>query len=326
MLKDDESLYVYGDQLLQSNQEDIVNGLNDSVVAKVNGNKVEKISYNDYGNTKDIKKGKGYNGETLDETGLIYLRARYYDPSISRFIQIDNNYAGDKDVVASQNRYLYSLSNPYKYVDRDGNKAKKKKTSVINSAVEKMRTDKVVEVSMQRNGDTTVYTTRYQSGKTTTRIETKKPVAPSVSGGGKAKPILKGVVDTIRTKDVKLFTKEIPKVECTNIRQQQAGTLAGAGADFVDGFINFFVKLPENIDNAYKSLQPIRSNLSAGLASVLKDENIWKTLKQNLQSVKYDTIFNLLSSNDFDEFAKNMDIRMLVMHWGTLQEKQYLCI
>ncbi|MDF9825867.1 RHS repeat-associated core domain-containing protein, partial [Breznakia sp. PM6-1] len=56
-----------------------------------------------------------------EETGLIYLRARYYDPSIGNFIQIDNNYAGEKEDVGTQNRYNYTLSNPYKYVDRDGN-------------------------------------------------------------------------------------------------------------------------------------------------------------------------------------------------------------
>ncbi len=303
VLKDDTSLYVYGEQLLQSDQYDIVNGLNDSVVAKIDGNKIEKISYNDYGNTRDIKKGKGYNGETLDETGLIYLRARYYDPTISRFIQIDNNYAGDKDIVSSQNRYVYSLSNPYKYVDRDGNKAKKKNTSVINRAVEKIKTDKVVEVSTQRNGDTMIYTTRYQSGRIATRVETKKPVAPSVPRGGQSKPILKGAVDKVRKKDVKLFIKDKPKVECFS-RKQQEGTVAGAVADFMDGFINYVANIPENIDNLYKQLQPIRNNLSVGLAGMLKSESTWETLRQNIQSIKFDTIFNLLSSNDFDEFAK----------------------
>ena len=40
-----------------------------------------------------------------------------------RFIQIDTNYAGEKEVVTSQNRYTYALNNPYKYEDRDGNKS-----------------------------------------------------------------------------------------------------------------------------------------------------------------------------------------------------------
>ena len=41
------------------------------------------------GNSNDVKKGFGYNGEKLDESGNIYLRARYYDPRIGQFVQID---------------------------------------------------------------------------------------------------------------------------------------------------------------------------------------------------------------------------------------------
>lgn len=32
---------------------------------------------------KNIIQGFGYNEEQLDSSGLIYLRARYYDPSIA---------------------------------------------------------------------------------------------------------------------------------------------------------------------------------------------------------------------------------------------------
>ena len=48
---------------------------------------------------------------------------RYCDPVLMRFIQIDTNYAGEKEVVTSQNRYTCALNNPYKYEDRDGNKS-----------------------------------------------------------------------------------------------------------------------------------------------------------------------------------------------------------
>ena len=93
--------------------------MNQTVVASVNGSDVETYYYDDYGNSSSV--GHGYNGELKDETGLIYLRARYYDPSIARFIQIDTNYEGEKEEVVTQNRYTYTLNNPYKYVDRDGN-------------------------------------------------------------------------------------------------------------------------------------------------------------------------------------------------------------
>lgn len=130
VLKANDTVNVYGETLLQSNDEQIVTGWNDSVVAKITSQDIKKISYNDYGSTKDLRSGNGYNGDILDQTGLIYLRARYYDPSVSRFVQIDTNYEGEKENIASQNRYVYTMNNPYKYVDRDGNRAKKSKTKV----------------------------------------------------------------------------------------------------------------------------------------------------------------------------------------------------
>ena len=123
VLKANDTINVYGDTLLESNEESMISGLNNSVIAKVKGTNVKKISYSDYGKTKDILSGIGYNSETLDKSGLIYLRARYYDPSVARFVQIDNNYDGEKEHIASQNKYVYTLNNPYKYVDKDGKKA-----------------------------------------------------------------------------------------------------------------------------------------------------------------------------------------------------------
>ncbi|MGX8851070.1 DUF6531 domain-containing protein [Amedibacillus sp. YH-ame10] len=123
VLQAEDTIHVYGDTLLQTDEVNIVSGLNNSIIAKVDDTNIKKINYSDYGATNDITSGNGYNGEMLDESGLIYLRARYYDPSVSRFVQIDNNYSGEKEQVASQNKYVYTLSNPYKYVDKDGNKA-----------------------------------------------------------------------------------------------------------------------------------------------------------------------------------------------------------
>lgn len=52
-------------------------------------------------------------------TGLIYAGARYYDPSIGRFISADP-FPGFADVPASLNKYLYAHGNPTVYVDPDG--------------------------------------------------------------------------------------------------------------------------------------------------------------------------------------------------------------
>jgi RHS repeat-associated protein len=62
----------------------------------------------------------GYTGHTQDTaTGLVYMKARYYDPVIGRF------YSNDPVGVSTMkpetfNRYTYANGNPYKYSDPDG--------------------------------------------------------------------------------------------------------------------------------------------------------------------------------------------------------------
>jgi RHS repeat-associated protein len=50
---------------------------------------------------------------TEDNTGLIYMRARYYDPSLGRFISEDPAGQG-------KNWYVYCGNNPVNFIDRDG--------------------------------------------------------------------------------------------------------------------------------------------------------------------------------------------------------------
>lgn len=61
----------------------------------------------------------GFQGEEQDETGLIYLRARYMDPETGRFMCMDT-YGGNLADPVSQNRYLFANSNPVKYRDPSG--------------------------------------------------------------------------------------------------------------------------------------------------------------------------------------------------------------
>ncbi|TVX92183.1 RHS repeat-associated core domain-containing protein [Paenibacillus agilis] len=62
-----------------------------------------------------------YSGEYWDKTtGLQYLRARWYDPSMGRFISEDT-YEGDLASPISQNLYTYVANNPLKYIDPSGN-------------------------------------------------------------------------------------------------------------------------------------------------------------------------------------------------------------
>lgn len=66
------------------------------------------------------KDSQGYTGHQHDKAlGLTYMKARYYDPNIGRFLSIDPA-SPEAKTPASFNRYSYAANNPYKYVDPDG--------------------------------------------------------------------------------------------------------------------------------------------------------------------------------------------------------------
>src|SRR5690606_12348169 len=63
-----------------------------------------------------------YSGEYWDTTaGLQYLRARWYDPNVGRFISEDT-YEGDITNPLSLNLYTYVHNNPLKYDDYTGHR------------------------------------------------------------------------------------------------------------------------------------------------------------------------------------------------------------
>lgn len=64
--------------------------------------------------------GPGYTGHVNDsDAGLVYMQARYFDPSVGRFIGTDPKAlsAGDMNGVS---RYGYANENPYLFTDPDG--------------------------------------------------------------------------------------------------------------------------------------------------------------------------------------------------------------
>ncbi len=95
------------------------------------GNIVVKYSYDAWGNivyqwtlitNLDHINPYRYRGYRYDvETNLYYLNARYYDPSIARFISADDVSFISDDQAASINLYAYSLNNPVMYSDFSGN-------------------------------------------------------------------------------------------------------------------------------------------------------------------------------------------------------------
>ena len=61
---------------------------------------------------------RGYTGQPADATGLIYLNARYYDPTLGRFISPDPVVPAATSI--GLNRYAYAGNNPVNFTDTDG--------------------------------------------------------------------------------------------------------------------------------------------------------------------------------------------------------------
>ena len=61
----------------------------------------------------------GYTGEQQDASGLVYLRARYYNPNDGRFMSRDT-WGGDENRPMSMNRWMYASGNPIRFIDPTG--------------------------------------------------------------------------------------------------------------------------------------------------------------------------------------------------------------
>jgi RHS repeat-associated protein len=69
--------------------------------------------------TGNLPTDKLFTGQRLDTTGLYYYEARYYDPSIGRFISPDTIVQNPSD-PQTLNRYTYCSNNPLRYTDPTG--------------------------------------------------------------------------------------------------------------------------------------------------------------------------------------------------------------
>jgi len=104
-------------------------------IADTSGNKLQHYVYSAFGillgiqdaNAADITSNPVVNtsyafaGRELDaETGYYYNRARYYDPSIGRFLQEDPNPGQQNIPITIINHYTYAANNPFAFSDPTG--------------------------------------------------------------------------------------------------------------------------------------------------------------------------------------------------------------
>jgi RHS repeat-associated protein len=129
LLADDTNYYVYGidDQPLEqlNASTGTVTWLHPDQVGSTRlltdttGATVGTYSYDAYGaqtaHTGTVGSALGYNGQYTDtETGLIYLRARYYDPVTAQFTTVD------PALAATGAPYGYAADNPLSFSDPSG--------------------------------------------------------------------------------------------------------------------------------------------------------------------------------------------------------------
>jgi RHS repeat-associated protein len=83
------------------------------------GNTVKYLPFGEARAIVNVPTDKLFTGQRLDSTGLYYYNARYYDPTIGRFISADTfiQSLGNPQCL---NRYSYCLNNPLKYTDPSG--------------------------------------------------------------------------------------------------------------------------------------------------------------------------------------------------------------
>jgi len=94
-----------------------------SLATEANGAVVAQQLYDAWGNVRFANGAMptdiAFTGKRIDATGLVYLGARYYSPSVSRFVSADTIVPNPK-LSRDFNRYAYGGNNPLTLIDVNG--------------------------------------------------------------------------------------------------------------------------------------------------------------------------------------------------------------
>ncbi len=128
VLSDGPNTYLYGQGRIAQEAGDEINtflpdGLG-SVRDMLGGDEIALVrDYTPYGEVLASAgsglSAYGYAGEWTDSSGMQYLRARYYAPSVGRFVSRDS-WQGNDIVPSSYNAWLYVYGNPINNTDPSG--------------------------------------------------------------------------------------------------------------------------------------------------------------------------------------------------------------
>jgi RHS repeat-associated protein len=140
-------------------------GQTDTAGNAVTGTYVRHYAYGTVraGDTSTLNTDRTFTGQKADSTGLLYLNARYYDPSLGTFLSPDT-LVPDAGVLFDYNRFAYARLNPLKYTDPSGHQA----SCTLNR-----------DNSWDCNGNATIGIKTHQSNLPSLNSPTSPTVSPS---------------------------------------------------------------------------------------------------------------------------------------------------
>jgi RHS repeat-associated protein len=145
-----------------------------------------------------------YNVKELDDSGLYYYGARYYDSEIGRFTTVDP-IKGNIQASQSLNRYTYTRNNPMKYIDPTGAQTAEADATKVSPENTNWQEGSIRALTLEEGIS---YTLEYLSRKEVSG-KILAQASDFVPGSGDIKGIVEGVIgeDLATGEDLSLLTR-----------------------------------------------------------------------------------------------------------------------